>query len=607
MIERSAAGYALHFTPDGDGRGRLEVRRDGQLVHMDRLDLTSAQRRAAVVSELPEEDRREVKDALLEFADEAAGAEAAGVGPAPAVLEENGREIVHPSVALQKDFLLYGFRTEQVVDGRVEEVPVRVLSERTESGLTLRAVESESFVVGDREYVVDPRWRPPLLEDRWSRNGVRSLLTGEADPPNPATCYRNVRSIIRRYVDFPDEGAYPILSAFVLLSYVARAFSAVPYIGLLGPKGTAKSQTLALLDRLCLNAYKGRITAAGLGDTTSALRGTVLIDQAGQLSEELVDLLVDGYRRDGGRRRLVDVDNRGEPHEFETFGPKALASANGVDPDLEDRLIVIHTAPASRPVEQLPASDSEFQDLRSALYASTLDNWPLYVDRATDLETERIRTRGEELWRPIRTVLRVADAPEEDVDTAKELYRRSVVETTAELGDWELAVLDEVATLFQGTDAEEVEIENSDLREGLLRRLDLKNVEDQPRPGLRWVGLQLDRLNVLDANDRRRVDGERRRFYRFTRSRVAGQMQRFGVEPSWLSGPSQSPTDGTGQSIATTGRKPNRPSRRPDRIADGDEGGGGGTPSPGRCRECGTEEVGPSATICGSCRRRAAS
>lgn len=594
MIEREAAGYDLQFTRDGGGRGKLEVRRDGGLVHLDRLDPTSAQRRSSVLGELPESDRPEVERALLEIAEEAAGDPARENGAAPPVLEEAGREIVHPAVAVRRDFLLYGFRTEQVVDGRVEEVPVRVLSERTDSGLTLRTVETEEFTVGDRQFVVDPRWRPPLLEDNWSRAGVRELLTGESDPPAPGACYREVRETLRRYVDFPDEGAYPILSAFVLLSYVARAYTAVPYIGLLGPKGTAKSQTLALLDRLCLNSYKGRITAAGLGDTTSALRGTVLIDQAHQLSEELVDLLVDGYRRDGGRRRLVDVDNRGEPHEFETFGPKALASADGVDPDLEDRLIVIHTAPASRPVEQLPAAEGEFRDLRSDLYASALDFWPLYADRAAELETERIKTRGEELWRPVRSVLQVANAPDADLEAARELYRRSVVETTAELGDWELALLDEVATLFQGTDVEEAEIENTELRDAVLHRLGLEGADDQPRPGVRWVGSQLDRLNVLDGNERRREDGERRRFYQFTRDRVAGQLGRFGVDPDWVSGPSGPPGNGSGQPAGRSDGGAEGPSGRPDQIEGEDEGGGG-------CAECGAR-IGPTSTRCARCK-----
>lgn len=576
MIEQEAAGYRLEFTPDGDGRGRIEVRREGRLVHMDRIDLTSAQRRQSVLSELPEHDRPEVGSALLDLAEEASSMADTGArsDAAPSVLGAQSREIVHPAVALRGDFLLYGFRTERVVDGRVEEVPVRVLSERTEDGPRYRLVEGDNFKVGGREYVVDPRWRPPLLEDVWSREGLRRLQTGQMDPPSPAECYVQVRQLLQRYLDFPDAGAYPVLAAFVLLSYVARAFSAVPYIGLLGPKGTGKSQTLALLDRLCLNAYKGRITAAGLGDTTSALRGTVLIDQAHQLSEELVDLLVDGYRRDGGRRRLVDVDNRGEPHEFETFGPKALASADGVDSDLEDRLVVVHTAPASRPVEQLPASEEAFRNVRGDLYASALAHWTLYGRYAAAQENERIRSRGEELWRPIRAVLRAVEAPEEDRTAARELYRRSVVETTAELGDWELALLDELAERFRETDAEEIELENSDLHQGLLRRLGLEDADDdQPRPGTRWLGQQLDRLNLLDGKSRRSVDGRRVRFYRFARDRVAGQLRRFGVQNPVSSQPAQPPGKGSGGAADRSDKGYDGSSRLPDHFGGSDARG----------------------------------
>lgn len=529
MIERTAGPYELRFVPDGEGPGELTVERDGDVVEIDRLNPASARRRSELLNRLPEAEghRDALEEALLGLAGEVGrGRARSGVE----ALQEDGREIVHPTFALRDAFLLYGFRIEQVDgDGKLEQVPVRVVSERTDGGLDLRVNAGDSFEVGGTEYVADPRWRPPLLENRWSREGLRSLVAGTADPAHPRACYRRVRTILRQHLDYADAGAYPVLTAFVLLTYVARAFPAVPYVGLLGPKGTGKSQTLAVLERLCFNAYKGRVTAAGLGDTTSALRGTVLVDQAQRLPEELLDLLVDGYRRDGGRRRVVDVDNRGDPHEFETFGPKALASAQGIDDDLMDRLVVIHTAPAARPVQPLPASDDKFRAVRSDLYGSALASWPLYLEQALSLENEELRTRGEELWRPLEAVLEVACAPDEDVEAARALYRRSTVETVAELGNWELAVLDELGARFEATDADELELVNTDLLAGVQRRLGLEDVEDGPRPGERWLGNQLDRLNLLDGNERRSVQGKRRRFYRFTRNRVDGQRQRFGL------------------------------------------------------------------------------
>lgn len=565
MIEREAGPFLVQFVPDGDGPGELTVTRDGSVVEVDRLNPASARRRSELLNRLPDGHRDALEAALRGVAVEARGATPERTGVE--ALREDGRDIVHPTFDLRDGFLLYGFRIERVnADGKLEEVPVRVVSERTPAGLEIRVESGDSFEVAGREYVADPRWRSPLLEDRWSAAGLRALAGGATDPAAPADCYRQVRRVLHRHLDYADAGAYPVLAAFVLLTYVARAFPAVPYVGLLGPKGTGKSQTLDVLERLCFNAYKGRVTAAGLGDTTSALRGTVLVDQAQRLPEELLDLLVDGYRRDGGRRRVVDVDNRGNPHEFETFGPKALASAQGIDDDLMDRLVVIHTAPAARPVQPLPSSGEAFGRVRADLYGSALAFWPLYVDQALALEGEELRTRSEELWRPLAAVLQVADAPVEDVEAARALYRRSAVETVAELGDWELALLDELGARFEGAGRDTLELVNTDLLSGVHRRLGLEDVEDGPRPGERWLGSQLDRLNLLDGNERRSVEGKRRRFYTFTRSRVDGQRQRFGLPD--LPDP---PGTGSGSREGRQEGERETSARLPDRSA-GDEG-----------------------------------
>lgn len=570
MIERTSGPFRLEFAPDGDGRGELTVERDGEVVEIDRLNPSSARRRSEVLNRLDDEDHREELEAALRDLAVKVREATSEPGPSVEVLAEDSREIVHPTFDLRPDdgFLLYGFRIERMnTDEKLQEVPVRVVSIQTAGEIELRVMSGNSFELADREYVADPRWRPPLLEDRWSREELRALVKGVVQPVSPRECYRRVRAILRRHLDYVDEGAYPVLAAFVLLTYVARAFPAVPYVGLLGPKGTGKSQTLAVLERLCFNAYKGRVTAAGLGDTTSARRGTVLVDQAQHLSEELLDLLVDGYRRDGGRRRVVDVDNRGKPHEFETFGPKALASAQGIDDDLMDRLVVIRTAPAARPVQPLPASGEVFGEVRDDLYGSALAYWPLYVEQARVMEGKELRTRSEELWRPLAAVLRVANAPEEDVEAARELYRRSAVETVAELGDWELALLDELGARFEAADRDEMELVNTDLLAGVLRRLGMEDEdgEEGPRPGKRWLGSAIKNLNLLHDKDRRSVGGERKRLYTFTRDRVEGQRRRFDLPD--LPDP---PGDGSGMREGRTDGDPGPPARVPDRSEDGE-------------------------------------
>lgn len=209
---------------------------------------------------------------------------------------------------------------------------------------------------------------------------------------------------------------------------------------------------------------------------------------------------------------------------------------------------------------------------------------------ARRLEGEELRTRSEELWRPLKAVLAVADAPEEDLEAARALYKRSAVETVAELGDWELALLDELGARFEAADRDEMELVNTDLLTGVHRRLGLEGEEREegPRPGERWLGTALNSLNLLDGKDRRSVGGERKRFYAFTRDRVEGQRRRYGLpdlpdpggqgsgsrEPRSAGGsetPSRPPDrSGGAEGVVSTGDLLDRDEGTPDGDAEGD-------------------------------------
>src|SRR5690242_428346 len=109
-----------------------------------------------------------------------------------------------------------------------------------------------------------------------------------------------------------------------MMTYVYLLFPSVPFLHVLGPKGTGKSQVLDVLQSVVRAGYKGRVTVAATGDMIEAARITPLFDQTDSLATDMVDMLADSYR-DGAKRTVVNMEHRGVPLQFSTFGPKAFA------------------------------------------------------------------------------------------------------------------------------------------------------------------------------------------------------------------------------------------------------------------------------------------
>ena len=65
-----------------------------------------------------------------------------------------------------------------------------------------------------------------------------------------------VIKVLKRFCYFEDQSYYLILGLIVLLSYCFRFFDTVPYLLLVGPKGTGKTLVLDVLQLLCYRAIE---------------------------------------------------------------------------------------------------------------------------------------------------------------------------------------------------------------------------------------------------------------------------------------------------------------------------------------------------------------
>ncbi len=432
--------------------------------------------------------------------------------------------IIHPAFELRRDLVVFSFAERRVEDGKVKEGIIRV--GRTTRVPWLDDSGSPTLSKGASCYFVDTRYQnPPRLEDQWSRSNIDDYLKTRWAPQGP-DLYRNLLEAVRRHVDLAERGAYVIVAVWCVLSFTYPAFAAVAYILLVGPKATGKSECLSLMEKLCRCGHTSTATAASMGDLISARRATWLIDQADKLHEALAHDLTASYKH-GSKRTVADNEQRGKPHEFEIFGPKAFATHKQLDEDLLDRCIQITMAPATRHVEPILADDDRLDHVRWQLYRFTIKNYRrlyetwAYQHREELGEQLGLEGRELELWFPFEVLFEWLDVPEEDREAARQFYRQSIPNTKAELDERTHALFEALADLAPDAD------ENFEVRSDTLS----KTLRDHSGEfcGPSRIGSLLKDHGLVRSKDRPRTDGQRLTIWGINGSRLRHLLEAWEI------------------------------------------------------------------------------
>lgn len=155
------------------------------------------------------------------------------------------------------------------------------------------------------------------------------------------------------------------------------------------------------------------MTAAALFRTLHAQGGTLLLDEAERLkqtqdpaTQEIMSMLLAGYRRGGQATRLEPVDDTFKTVCFDVYGPKALACVAGLPPALSSRTIPIfmfRSPPGSpKPKRRIDADPTGWQKLRDDLHALTLEHGATWLDLPARGDVcPPMSGRDYELWQPI--------------------------------------------------------------------------------------------------------------------------------------------------------------------------------------------------------------
>lgn len=460
------------------------------------------------------------------------------------LLEGDAPKLLHPVFDAQGEVIAFGFKIEHLAKSTSTSSTPKTVRLVSLAGQT-QLLTSDKMQYGNNHAVshkgVKVVFRKPEngqlpdVDEHWPREDIRDFLK---DPQclDGDKLYARLKALWRKHVDFDDEGLYPILAAWGLMTYVYPLFDAVPFIHFQGPKSSGKSQAMDLLEQLVRQGYKARVTAAAVGDLITFQRRTILFDQADHMGEDHIDLFADSYRPGKGRA-IVNMEKRGQVHEFETFGPKAFAGLDSLNEDLMDRSIHVSTSSSQKTLPAVRSSESESQALRAQSYRWALMEGYKVVQSGPFVNADwrglvGLCGRERELWQPIEAMMEALNAPEEDRVAARRYYTRSVVTTKAEVPD-DTRQLVELLVSKMGAE-ESFEVKSSDLLAKLNAVIETtsQTINFYPDEDQEWTAIKLGRklrdLGLL-AKEPKRSNDRSARVYTIDSAVLRTKAERFGL------------------------------------------------------------------------------
>lgn len=225
--------------------------------------------------------------------------------------------------------------------------------------------------------------------------------SGVAPYGSTAELLEEIQAFLRRYQDIASEWL-PIISLYVLMTWVYDRFTAVPYLRFLGEPGTGKTR---LLHSTSAISYKGtmvsgNITGAALFRTIDMMRGTMAVDEGDFKNSaewsDITKILNTGYTT-GTPIIRCDKSDDFIPEAFCVFGPKIISTRKRFqDEATETRCLTLETkeCKVSEHIPlQLPLSfDEEARALRNKLLQWRFDHFHATFAREEELRSLVART-----------------------------------------------------------------------------------------------------------------------------------------------------------------------------------------------------------------------
>jgi hypothetical protein len=278
--------------------------------------------------------------------------------------------------------------------------------------------------------------------------------SGRIEFPAKNEVFSEVHGKILHYWWHSDERYYTLVACWIIGTYFHRLFVFYPALNPQGQRQTGKTTLLDIITQCAWNPT-GRETAvreADLFRTIEGTRGTYVLDitmlDKSKDTRDVIDVIETGTEA-GGRVRRIHPKT-GKPMEFETYGPKAIATRYELPFVAKCIRIITEQAPSPEYAKRraLIPFDKDWLRIKELLVKAAVKHWHEVKEAYESLEqTEKLYGRAFNYWAPLLAVCKVfapekfnelLQLAEEDAERAERGDRLSEVEAAV------LAVLSEV-------------------------------------------------------------------------------------------------------------------------------------------------------------------
>ena len=272
-----------------------------------------------------------------------------------------------------------------------------------------------------------PIKKEPVASDKhsWTYDSIQAYLNGTARVRPLQEILREILQVLTRAIWLPYPEDYIALLFAVPATYVQEIFESVPYVLMVGPPGTGKTQAGIIMSNVCANGRMvGQISAATACRLIDETRGFVAFDDLEGIAEreskdvvasEFLQGLKVSYTKSSAVKRVTNVKTmNGEDLRF--FGIKLFTNTTGIESILGTRTIRINTREMPKGESESrrrmnEREDANLDDLRNELHCWAFQNVAL-VDKTYREVFAQKSDRLTEIGAPLRTMARLANSPE---------------------------------------------------------------------------------------------------------------------------------------------------------------------------------------------------
>jgi hypothetical protein len=340
-----------------------------------------------------------------------------------------------------------------------------------------------------------------LNGSRWSPDYLKQFLAGGT--VEPGILFQMLGGMFRDLMELPED-VYDLISLWTVGTYLFPIFETIPYLSISGESGSGKTKQLSILENLVFNpVISANISSATIYRALETTRGTLLLDEADTIGDRALwraaeNILNSGYKKGMPVLRTLPGGNT---EALDCYGPKAIASLNGLQGPLANRCLPVRLLRNNGDISRRSVADPKYDwaRCRHLLYSFALSRYKevreVYHDQKT-WEGVPLRGRPFELFRPILAIAAVFDKNGCEGLFANQVSHAQRITAEAQVINLSLETRLFLESIRSFAIAPRMEIGTRPIAEKMT---DLADGEIK-RPKGKWVGQQLRKFGLVESD-----------------------------------------------------------------------------------------------------------